>query len=197
MRLSERLMYIAGGFLAVFELIISKEFIFLPLNIQRAVGYSLISVIFVVALIGARYEGIRFQQYLFLMSYIWIAFLVFTDSHSMIALAVFSFVLTLSVLNNILFGEATFNHLKMVGPYQVGHQDIHTSLTGIAVSVYYPMDTKEYKVLINKRHRNTRWLRYGQHQLIGLSKAAADIGSKTHPPTCIFNYLRRIRMDTV
>jgi hypothetical protein len=27
--------------------------------------------------------------------------------------------------------------------------------------------------------------------------ATADIGSKSHPPTCIFNYLRRITMDTV
>jgi len=48
--------------------------------------------------------------------------------------------LGLSILNVICFGDANFNCLKMVGPYQVGHSEYFTSSGGNAVSVYYPMD---------------------------------------------------------
>lgn len=64
----------------------------------------------------------------------------------------------------------------MNGHYQVGHQDIHTSKDGIAVSVYYPMDREEYSKNIRFKDRNTSWLRYGKSSIQGLSKSLADIG---------------------
>lgn len=50
--------------------------------------------------------------------------------------------------------------------------------------------------MINKRGRNTRWLRYGKKSLKGVSIASADIGAKKHPPTCLFNYMKRVKMYT-
>lgn len=57
------------------------------------------------------------------------------------------------------------------------------------------MDRGEYRKKI--RGHNSNWLRYGNKSLVGLTRSTADIGSKTHPPTCIFNYLRRVKMHTV
>ena len=190
-------MYILGGFLALTELTLYKQLVKLDQDVEKVLQYTLITLIFLCAVVGAIYEGIRFQQYFFILASMWMSVLILTDSQSIVGLTVFVIVLLVSVLNNVLFGEANFRLLKMVGPYQVGHQDIHTSQEGIAVSVYYPMDIDEYKILIKRRKRNTKWLRYGEEQILGITKATADIGSKTHPPTCIFNYMRKILMYTV
>jgi hypothetical protein len=66
--------------------------------------------------------------------------LIFFGIYSIIAISVYSVILVLTILNSCLFGEANFNRLEMVGPYQVAHQDIHTTKYGLAVSAYYPMD---------------------------------------------------------
>ena len=92
-------------------------------------------------------------------------------------LGVYSAVLLLILINVAIYGDANFRDLKMVGEYQVGHQDIHTSKSGIAVSCYYPMDRKEYNRHMKSRRRNTKWLRYGHSSIRGLSRATADIGS--------------------
>ena len=94
------------------------------------------------------------------------------------------------------YGEANFKGINIIGPYQVGHKDIYSSKDGIAVSVYYPMDRAVYKKTIRKRGKNTKWLRYGSKSLRGVSIASADIGAKNHPPTCLFNYMKRIKMFT-
>jgi len=57
------------------------------------------------------------------------------------------------------------------------------------------MDKSTYKKTISNK-RNTRWLRHGKKSLRGLTLATADIGSSSHPPVCLFNYLKRIRMHT-
>jgi len=68
---------------------------------------------------------------------------------------------------------------------------------GNAVSVYYPMDKSEYKRMINRFGRNTKWLRWGESSLKGISYAAGDFQKKKGPPLCLFNYMRKIKMDTV
>jgi hypothetical protein len=74
---------------------------------------------------------------------------------------------------------------------------MHTSSTGVAVSAYYPMDKSTYQEQIKDKKNNTLWMRYGKDQVLGLTKATSNIGAKSHPPPCIFNYLKSIRMDTV
>jgi len=70
-------------------------------------------------------------------------------------------IIGLSILNISFFGDANFNGLRMVGPYQVAHKEFHTIINGLAVSVYYPMDREEYRQTIHLRGRNSKWLRYG------------------------------------
>ena len=58
------------------------------------------------------------------------------------------------------------------------------------------MDKSTYSRQIKYRKRNTRWLRHGNKSLRGLTRATADIGSTKHPPECVFQYLKRIKMHT-
>lgn len=76
---------------------------------------------------GAIYEGIRVQQYLFLVSFSTIAVFVMMDCYSVIVLTIFVIVMLLLIISNAVYGDANFSELKMVGPYQVGHKDIYTS----------------------------------------------------------------------
>ena len=122
--------------------------------------------------------------------------MVVLNKKSAISNFAFTLTLVLSVLNNSIYGEANFKGINMIGPYQVGHKDIYSSKDGVAVSVYYPMDRAEYARTIRKRGRNTRWLRYDKKSLKGVSIAVADIGARRHPPTCLFNYMKRIKMFT-
>lgn len=59
-----------------------------------------------------------------------------------------------------MYGEGNLKKIKLVGPYQVGHMDFHLD-SGIAGSVYYPMDLHDYKKQIQIKGRNTKWFRYG------------------------------------
>lgn len=134
-------------------------------------------MVFVTFIWGSFSEGIRGPQWIFMFVFCMLASAIIFDLDSYVILAIYTVILLLIFLNIFIYGDANFNELKMVGDYQVGHQDIHTSKTGIAVSCYYPMDKIEYDRNIRKRHRNTKWLRYGQSSIKGLTRATADIGS--------------------
>ena len=90
-------------------------------------NYLVIFLILTATIWGSIYEGIRPQQYLFYIGFFVIAVFVMLEIYSVIVLAFFSMVMLLLLVNNGIYGDANFSDLKMVGPYQVGHQDIHTS----------------------------------------------------------------------
>lgn len=78
----------------------------------------------------------------------------------------------------------------------MGHQDLFTK-DGIAVSVYYPMDTEEYEKEIVKPGKNSYWFRHGYRSRLGLSKATADWGKENASNPWMFKYLDEVKMDTV
>lgn len=90
-------------------------------------NYLVIFLILTSAIWGSIYEGIRPQQYIFFIGFAMIAVFVMLEIYSVIVLGFFSLVMFLLIANNSIYGDANFSDLKMVGPYQVGHQDIHTS----------------------------------------------------------------------
>ena len=92
---------------------------------------------------GAIYEGVRPQQYPYILAYLIICLMIIFRFHSYIVLSGFSGILLLTIVNNVIYGELCFSNMKLIGPYQVGHMDIH-SKDGSAVSVYYPMDKSVY-----------------------------------------------------
>ena len=59
--------------------------------------------------------------------------------HTYTVLIGYTVILVLTIINNVIYGESCFTNMTLIGPYQVGHMDIH-SKDGSAVSVYYPMD---------------------------------------------------------
>ena len=84
-------------------------------------NYLIIFLIVAVTIWGAIYEGIRVQQYLFLVSFSTIAVFIILGKYSVIVLAIFVIVMLLLIVSNAVYGDANFSELKMVGPYQVGH----------------------------------------------------------------------------
>lgn len=80
------------------------------------------------------------------------------------------------IANVLIYGDGNLDKIKLIGPYQVGHKDFHLKHTGVAGSVYYPMDIAEYKATIKLPGRNTDWLRYDDLSLLGVARATADIG---------------------
>ena len=82
------------------------------------------------------------------MAYFAFSILQILDIYSDATLITYVVVTCFSIMNLIYFGDANFNRLKMVGPYQVGHKEYFTSGGGNGVSVYYPMDKEEYRRLI-------------------------------------------------
>ena len=116
MRISERLMYSLGAALCIFQ-----AFMFhsdLLSDHKAEIGNdAIICLLLVTALIGGFYEGIRYQQYLFLLAFTIQSVLIIFEIHSTIALSLYTIVLILSILNSCIFGEATFNSLKMTGTY--------------------------------------------------------------------------------
>jgi hypothetical protein len=55
---------------------------------------------------------------------------------------------------------------------------------GNEVSVYYPMDKKEYNSKISRN--NVKWLRHGDKTLLGIAKASVDYGKDEHPHMILF-----------
>mmetsp|Transcript_24451 Transcript_24451/g.37916 ORF Transcript_24451/g.37916 Transcript_24451/m.37916 type:complete len:121 (+) Transcript_24451:1-363(+) len=120
MRVTERLMY-GLGIIFTGSVICERRFGLVSHQTALILDDSIIVLILLTAFTGAMYEGIRFQQYLFLLAYFSVAILVFMEIYSEIALGIFALILVVSIVNAIVFGEATFKSLKMKGPFQVGH----------------------------------------------------------------------------
>ena len=129
--------------------------------------------------------------------YISLSILMVLKIYWVSALVIYTCVLLVLILATCIYGDGNFKKLKMVGKYQVGHREFHTTKSGLAVSCYYPMDRQEYNRRINEKGRNTRWLRYGKHSLKGLTKASANVGSREHLPEWFFTFLQRVKMYTV
>ena len=164
MRIFERLTYLLGTALAFtygFE-----EFL---------ASFILVCLILVCAFVGATVEGVRFIQWIYLVAFIPHIVLVVMDVYNMAALIIYCCFLAFAIIITWIYGEANFSRLSLVGPYQVGHQDMFTK-DGIAVSVYYPMDKEEYDKEIGKTAKNSYWFRHGYRSRLGLSKATADWG---------------------
>ena len=95
------------------------------------------------------------------------------------------------------YGEGNFEKIKLRGKYQVGHQDFHLE-SGIAASVYYPMDKTEYQNNIGKKNRNTSWFRYDSKSLQGLVNAATDLRDfpAKADSSWFYSFTMKIKMDT-
>ena len=133
MRFFERLTYALGVCLAF------------TYGFEEFIGsFVLVCLIIVTSFIGAVVEGLRFTQWIFLVAFVPHIVLVIMDVFSYIALGIYCSFLAFSIIMSFVFGEANFNDIELIGPYQVGHKDYHTR-DGIAMSIFYPMDKEEYK----------------------------------------------------
>ena len=106
MRIFERLTYLLGTALAFtygFE-----EFL---------ASFILVCLILVCSFIGALVEGIRFIQWIYLVGFIPHIVLVVMDVYNDIALIIYCCFLAFAILITIIYGEANFSRLKLVGPY--------------------------------------------------------------------------------
>lgn len=102
--------------------------------------YMILVLVGLTMLWGALYEGFRAQQYFYLLAFIQVSVIIVLNKRSALSNFIFTLTLTLSVINNSIYGEANFTRINLIGPYQVGHKDIYSSKDGVAISVYYPMD---------------------------------------------------------
>ena len=106
MRIFERLTYLLGTALAFtygFE-----EFL---------ASFILVCLILVCVFVGALVEGIRFIQWIYLVGFIPHIVLVVMDVYNDIALFIYCCFLAFAILITIIYGEANFSRLKLVGPY--------------------------------------------------------------------------------
>ena len=118
--------------------------------------------------------------------------------YNLIAEIILCVVIFLGILVTILFGEANFERLKLTGPFEVGHKDIHISHTGNAISVFYPMDPEIHAQIMKKEpERNTKWMRYGYNTRLGGARATAPWGSDTHSHPFVWKFVENVRMLTV
>jgi uncharacterized membrane protein len=62
-------------------------------------------------------EGIRFAQWIYLVAFVPHIVLVIMDVFSYVALGIYCTFLAFSIIVALIFGEANFNKMKMIGPY--------------------------------------------------------------------------------
>lgn len=183
MRIWERLVYLLGVALAFtygFELFVWS--------------FLVVCMITVTTFLGAMLEGIRFSQWVYLVAFIPHIVLIIMDVYSIIALIIYCCFLSFAIISSFIFGEANFNLLKLIGPYQVGHKEFFSN-EGFGITVFYPMDKEEYEKEIGSK--NTLWFRHGFKSRLGLTRATADWGKENHPSPWCFKYLDDVKMDTV
>lgn len=185
MRISERLMYLLGIALAITYGL--EEFLW---------SFILVCLILVVIIVGAAFEGLRFFQWIFIVAFIGQIVLVIMDVFSYIALAIYCSFLGIAIICSIIFGEATFDRVKMTGPFEVGHKEIFSKKDGTTLSVWYPMDRDEYKATIKESGRNSYWLRYGYSSRLGIAKGTAAWGTDDYMSPWFFKYVDDLKMDT-
>ena len=187
MRLTERLMYVFGIAFAI------------AYGFESYTWCLFFIVIVTVTLIaGIIYEGYRIFQWIFLIVFIPQCFLVFMGEYNIIAEIILCTVIFLGILTTIIYGEANFDKLKLTGPFEVGHKDIHINGTGNAISVFYPMDKDVYRRIMEQEpHRNTKWMRYGYNTRLGGARSTAPWGSETHSHPFIWKFVADVNMLTV
>lgn len=186
MRLTERLMFIFGAGLAVVFA--------LELYIYCLVFCALILITIIVAIFT---EGFRIFQWLFVIVFIPQVLLVFMEEYNIVALIIFSTVVFFGLITPIFYGDSNFSLVELSGPYEVGHKDIFMSVTGNAVSVFYPMDKDVHnKILDEEPERNTQWLRYGYNTRLGGARATAPWGKEYHSHPFIWKFVDGARLDT-
>ena len=143
MRLSERLLYIFGLCQVMFQFI-DNNYIQIDSEEVQVYNFFIMGICFITLMWGGALEGIRFQQWIFIVTFIVYSVLIMLQVYSNVAIIIYLIVILISILNIAFFGEANFNALEMVGAYQVGHMEFYTRKGGNGVSVYYPMDKAEY-----------------------------------------------------
>jgi hypothetical protein len=106
MRIFERLMYLLGTALAITYGL--EEFL---------ASFILVCLILICVFVGALVEGIRFIQWIYLVAFIPHIVLIVMDVYSIAALVIYSSFLVFAIIITIIYGEANFSRLKLVGPY--------------------------------------------------------------------------------
>lgn len=119
------------------------------------------------------------------------------DVYSIIALVIYCLFLGFAIFATLIYGWGDFGKMKMRGPYQVGHKDIHCSKDGVAASVYYPMDRDTYKEEISQSGRNAHYMRYGYKSRLGLAKITAPWGTDDHSHPFLMKWIDGVKMDIV
>jgi len=59
------------------------------------------------------------------------------------------------------------------------------------------MDRKVYKKMIYKPGKNTYWLRYGKKSLKGIAQSTQTSSKAKSPPAWFYQYLMKVKMNTV
>ena len=99
---------------------------------------------------------------------------IISESKSMAVLVIQSVIILLIAIHNLIYGDVNFKGFKLIGKWEVGHKDIHTSKSGLAVSVYYPIDKAVHAKMMNEG-KETKWLRYGASSARGITHAFANL----------------------
>ena len=88
------------------------------------------------------------------------------------------FLVLVTVVLALLFGDGDLARLKVSGPFEVGHKEFRSLTLGNEVSVFYPVDRVHFKTAMksSKGGRNSMWLRHGDKTLLGLVKASVPYG---------------------
>ena len=121
MRITERLQYIFGICLAMMyyiELSNANEFIEIR---QKIFNLALLILILITTIWGCIFEGLRVSQWIFLVAQTGLAISILFDVKSSVILAVYCFILGMLILNVMIYGDANFKGIKLVGDFQVGH----------------------------------------------------------------------------
>lgn len=184
MRIIERLQYLAG------------LLYYLQSLIHHTIPqWTLFGLIIFLLVVGFYFEGFRVHQLPFILGFL-IEGIVFVFTEPPLAIDIIALALNaFSIVLMLLFGEVNFSRMKNEGPYQVGYKEFRTFKLDNPVSVFYPINKEHYKQMIKKN--NTKWLRNGDHTLLGIAKASAEYGSDDHISIHIFRHLRKIMMDIV
>ena len=106
-------------------------------------------------------EGIRLQQYPFLLAFLLMSLVVLFEVRSYFMVTVYLAVILLILAHNVIYGEVNFKGFRLNGKWQVGHQDMYTRRDGVAVSAYYPVEIEDWNRIVHREGDETKWLRYG------------------------------------
>lgn len=110
--------------------------------------YHIVLIILISACVlysACSHEGFRNLQLPFLLGFFVLSCVIMLGIESTFVAVLQVLIISLIVLYNFVFGEVSFFQFRTNGKWEVGHKDIHTSKSGLAVSVYYPISKDEHK----------------------------------------------------